>query len=327
MTGAARLGFLPILLLAVVAAMAVIEPKFVGLNNVLNILRNTSFLSIVACGEAFVLIAGGFDLSVGSVVALASVLGAKVMASGAAAYPDAPGLAIVLGVLAGLGGGLATGLFNGLCVAFLRINGFVVTLGTMSATLGVALILTNGIPVYGMPPGFVTGFGRAQWFHLPTAIYVAALVIGLGVFVQRRTLFGRYVFAIGGNVHAATVSGISTRGYLIATYMVSGLLAAATGMLLTAQVGSGQASFGGDRMMLQAIAAAVIGGVSLRGGIGRMEMVALGAAFLTILTNALNLLRVDSKLQLVCIGVIMVAAVAIDEWGRRGRTRLETAHA
>ena len=156
---------------------------------------------------------------------------------------------------------------------------------------------------------------------------MAALVVGLGVFVQRRTLFGRYVFAIGGNVHAATVSGVSTRGYLIATYMVSGLLAAATGMLLTAQVGSGQASFGGDRMMLQAIATAVIGGVSLRGGIGRMEMVALGAAFLTILTNALNLLRVDSKLQLVCIGVIMVAAVAIDEWGRREKTGLETAHA
>ncbi len=326
MTGAARRGFLPILLLAVVAAMAVIEPKFIGLNNVLNILRNASFLSIVACGEAFVLIAGGFDLSVGSVVALASVLGAKVMASCAIAYPGAPALAVALGVLAGLGGGLATGLINGLCVAFLRINGFVVTLGTMSATLGVALILTNGIPVYGMPSGFVSGFGRAQWFHLPTAIYVAALVVGLGVFVQRRTLFGRYVFAIGGNVHAATVSGVPTRGYLIATYMVSGLLAAATGLLLTAQVGSGQASFGGDRMMLQAIAAAVIGGVSLRGGIGKMEMVALGAAFLTILTNALNLLRVDSKLQLVCIGVIMVAAVAIDEWGRR-RTPLETAHA
>ena len=326
MTAVSRLGFLPVLLVLVVVAMAVIEPKFVGVNNVLNILRNASFLSIVACGEALVLIAGGFDLSVGAVVALASVLGAKIMAASAAMFPTQPWIAVALGIAAGLGGGLATGLVNGICVAFLRISGFVVTLGTMSATLGVALILTNGIPVYGMPRGFVTEFGRAQWFGLPTAVTIAVLVVGLAVFVQRRTLFGRYLFAIGGNPHAATVSGVSTRAYLIATYMVSGLLAAATGILLTAQVGSGQASFGGDRMMLQAIAAAVIGGVSLRGGIGRMEMVALGAAFLTILTNALNLLRVDSKLQLVCIGVIMIVAVAIDEFSR-GSTALEAASA
>ena len=276
---------------------------------------------MVAAGQALVLIAGGFDLSVGATVALASVVAAKAMASTAAAAPGQTALAITLGTLAGLGCGLVVGLINGLCVARLKITGFVVTLGTMSATLGVALIITNGIPVYGMPGPFVQDFGRAQWLELPSAVYVALATPIAMIFVQRHTLLGRYIYAIGGNPEAAIVSGVSIQVYQVSTYVISGVLAAATGLLLTAQVGSGQASFGGDRMMLQSIAAAVIGGVSLRGGIGRIEMVAISALFLTILTNALNLLRVDSRLQPVFIGFIMVAAVALDELSRRRKTR------
>jgi ribose transport system permease protein len=249
------------------------------------------------------------------------VVAAKVMAWTAAAAPGQTALAIAAGTLAGLGCGLVVGLVNGLCVARLKITGFVVTLGTMSATLGVALIITNGIPVYGMPIPFVQQFGRAQWLNLPSAVYVALAMIVVMIFVQRRTLLGRYIYAIGGNPEAAIVSGVSIQAYQVATYVISGILAAATGLLLTAQVGSGQANFGGDRMMLQSIAAAVIGGVSLRGGIGRIETVAVSALFLTILTNALNLLRVDSRLQPVFLGVIMVAAVALDELSRRRKTR------
>src|SRR5262249_31738763 len=244
-----------------------------------NILRNASFLAIVACGQALVIVAGGFDLSVGAVVALASVVMAKTMAATAHALPGQTALIIACGVAAGLGSGLAVGLINGLCVAKLKVSGFVVTLGTMSATAGVGLMITSGIPVYGMPDVFVKGFGRAQLFGLPTAVYIALAVILVMVFVQRRTLFGRYVYAIGGNVEAAIVSGVSIQRHVVGTYAVSGLLAALTGILLTAQVGSGQASFGGDRMMLQSIAAAVIGGVSLRGGIGRIEIVAVSALF------------------------------------------------
>jgi ribose transport system permease protein len=314
---AGAIGFLPVLLVAVVGLMSVIEPNFYGFINVLNILRNGSFLAVVACGQALVLIVGGFDLSVGATIALASVVTAKTMGWAASAFPGQNGVIIAMGVLAGLGSGMAVGLVNGLCVAFLKISGFIVTLGTMSATLGVALIVTNGIPVYGMPQPFVTDFGRAQWLDLPTAVYVALAAVAITVVVQRRTVFGRYIYAIGGNANAAIVSGVSIRMYLVFTYVVSGFLAAATGILLTAQVGSGQASFGGDRMMLQSIAAAVIGGVSLRGGVGRIEMVALSALFLTILTNALNLLRIDSRLQLVFLGFIMVAAVALDELSRR----------
>lgn len=314
---ARRIGFLPALLVAVVVAMSAIDPQFYGVGNILNILRNASFLAIVACGQALVIIAGGFDLSVGAVVALSSVVTAKAMAAASIAFPGNTAVIIATGVAAGLGCGVVVGLVNGLCVAKLKVSGFVVTLGTMSATAGVGLMITNGIPVYGMPDAFVKGFGRAQAFGLPTAVYIALAVVLAMIFVQRRTLFGRYVYAIGGNVDAAVVSGVSIQRHIIGTYVVSSVLAALTGILLTAQVGSGQASFGGDRIMLQSIAAVVIGGVSLRGGVGRVEIVTVSALFLIILGNALNLLHINSRLQPVFLGVIMVAAVALDELSRR----------
>lgn len=317
-----RIGFLPALLALLVIGMSVVDPQFYGVINILNILRNASLLAIVACGQALVIIAGGFDLSVGAVVALASVVTAKTMAATAIASPGNNTLSIASGIAAGLGCGIAVGLVNGICVAKLKVSGFVVTLGTMSATAGIGLMITNGIPVYGMPEIFVKGFGRAQALGLPTAVHVALIVLLVMVFAQRGTLFGRYVYAIGGNVDAAVVSGVSIQRHIVGTYVVSGALAALTGILLTAQVGSGQASFGGDRMMLQSIAAAVIGGVSLRGGVGRVEIVAISALFLTILGNALNLLHVDSRLQPVFLGSIMVAAVALDELGRRRKARV-----
>lgn len=317
-----RIGLLPILLLVLVLSMSLVAPQFYGPMNILNILRNTSFLTIVALGQAMVIIAGGFDLSVGAVVALASVVAAKVMGLAAGLLPGNDLAIIACGILAGLGSGVLVGLVNGLCVAKLRVSGFVVTLGTMSATAGLALMLTNGIPVYGMPDSFVQKLGRGVVLGLPVAVYIAAAVVAVLVFVQRRTLFGRYVYAIGGNAEAAVVSGVSIQRHMIGTYVLSGFLAAIVGILYTGLVGSGQASFGGDRMMLQSIAAAVIGGVSLRGGIGRLETVALSALFLTILGNALNLLQIDSRLQPVFLGLIMVAAVAADELGRRRKARV-----
>ncbi|MBO0903347.1 ABC transporter permease [Jiella sonneratiae] len=312
-----RIGLLPVLLLVVVAGTSLLSPYFLGWMNIVNILRMAAFLAIIACGQAMVIVAGGFDLSVGAVVALASVVTAKVMAALATSLGGPDILVVVLGVLAGLGSGFAVGLFNGLCVSRLKVSGFVVTLGTMSATAGIGLLLTNGIPVYGMPKSFIQNVGRLQFLGLPIAIYIALAIILAMAFVQRRTLFGRYVYAIGGNQEAAVVSGVPIRRHLVGTYVLSGVFAASVGILLTALVGSGQATLGGDAMMLQSIAAAVIGGVSLRGGIGRVEVVAVAALFLTILSNALNLLRIDSRLQPIFLGLIMVLAVALDEYSRR----------
>lgn len=313
----AAVGFLPVLLLAFIIALALFVPHFLALQNIFNVLRSSSYLVMLAAGQMLVLIVGGFDLSVGAVVALTSVVSATVMAELAGAF--APGVIIALGVAAGLGCGLAVGLVNGLCVALLRISPFMVTLGTMSIATGLALLLTNGIPVYGMPKPYVDEFGRGLWLQLPTAVYLAAIVVALVWVMQNFTRMGRYIYAIGGNLQAAIVSGVRTRTYLTLAYVISGLLASLSGLALTAQIGSGQAVINAQ-LTLESIAAAVIAGVSLKGGVGKVEMVALAAVFLLILTDAMDLLRIDPRIQTIFLGVIVVLAVAVDELARRRAT-------
>ena len=316
-------GVLPLLLCALILLLALFVPHFASLENVRNILRDSAFLMIVACGQMLVLIVGGFDLSVGAVVALSSVVSALLMAGLKEPLAGDPVLIAVIGVLAGLGSGLAVGLANGLCVAWLQISPFMVTLGTMSIAGGIAFLLTNGIPVYGMPAGYVQGFGRGLVLALPPAVYLAiAVVIALWI-VQNLTRGGRYIFAIGGNLEAAVVSGVRTKSYLVIVYALSAVLAALTGLALTAEIGSGQASMGAQ-LTLESIAASVIAGVSLRGGVGRVEMVALGAIFLLILTNAMDLLNIDTRLQTILVGIILVLAVAAEE--ARARRRLSAQH-
>ena len=314
--GYARVGFLPTVLIVLVVAMALFVPRFLSVQNVFNMLRSSSYLVILSAGQMLVLIVGGFDLSVGAVVPLASVVSAMTMVWAGGAVPGQTGLIIALGVLAGLGSGLLVGLLNGLCVAFLKVSAFIVTLGSMSIATGMALLLTNGIPVYGMPKAFVSGFGRGLWFQLPTAVYLAALVVAAVWFIQNFTKMGRYLYAIGGNLHAATVSGVRTKTYLVLAYAVCSILAAVTGLALTAEIGSGQAVINGQ-LTLESIAAAVIAGVSLKGGVGRVEMVTLAALFLLILTNAMDLLRIDPRIQTIFLGLIVVLAVAIEEMGKR----------
>jgi ribose transport system permease protein len=315
-------GLIPFLLVLVVVGMTLVEPRFYGLPNLFNILRNTSFLAIIACGQMLVMIVGGMDLSVGATAALASVVAAKVMASATQAYGFDPGTAIALGVVVSLGSAAAVGALNGLCSALLRVPSLIVTLGMLSIVSGITLMMTSGMPVYGLPQGFITDFGRALWWGVPAPAYVAVAVVAAVWLVQRKTVLGTYIYAIGGNPHAAIVSGISATFYVVLTFVLCALLASVTGLLITAQMGSGQTNLGGDRLMLLSIAAAVIGGTSLRGGIGRAEIVGLSALFLSTLTNALNLLRINSKKELVVLGVVVVAAVAIDSLGR-GKAAVE----
>jgi ribose transport system permease protein len=306
-----RLGLAPLLIVLLVLLFGLLEPRFFNRLNLINVLRNSSFLMIAATGQMLVLIVGGFDLSVGAVAALASVVAASAMTSLLVTMPDATLAVITLGVLAGLAAGAAIGLLNGACVAFLKVSPFMVTLGTLSIASGIALYHTTGIPVYGMPNAFTKDFGRALFLGLPATAYFAFAVVMLFWFVQNRTRLGRYIYAIGGNMQAARVSGVPTQVYLILTYVLCSLLAAGTGILLTARVGSGQATIG-ETLMLESIAAAVIGGVSLRGGVGRVEMVALAAIFLSIVTNGMNLIRIDSKIQTIVLGVVLILAVATE---------------
>jgi ribose transport system permease protein len=309
-------GFLPTMLVAFIILLAIFVPHFLALQNVFNVLRSSSYLVILAAGQMLVLIVGGFDLSVGAVVALTSVASAMVMAGLGPALPHEPGIVIALGVAAGIGCGLAVGLVNGLCVAFLRISPFMVTLGTMSIATGVALLLTNGIPVYGMPKAYVDDFGRGLWLELPTAVYLAIIVVALVWVMQNFTRMGRYIYAIGGNLQAAIVSGVRAKTYMILAYALSAMLASVSGLALTAQIGSGQAVINAQ-LTLESIAAAVIAGVSLKGGVGKVELVALAAVFLLILTDAMDLLRIDPLIQTIFLGVIVVLAVAVDELIKR----------
>jgi ribose transport system permease protein len=316
------IGLIPLLLVLIVFGMALAEPRFYGWPNVFNILRNTSFLAIMACGQMLVMIVGGMDLSVGATAALTSVVAAKVMSGATENYGLDPRAAIALGIIAGIGSAAGVGVLNGLCSALMRVPALIVTLGTLSIASGITFMMTSGIPVYGLPLPFVTDFGRALWWGVPAPAYVALAVVATVWLIQRKTVLGTYIYAIGGNSHAAMVSGIPATLYVILTFVFCAVLAGVTGLLITAQMGSGQTNLGGDRLMLLSIAAAVIGGTSLRGGIGRAEIVGLSALFLSTLTNALNLLRINSKKELVVLGIVVVAAVAIDSLGR-GKAAVE----
>jgi ribose transport system permease protein len=311
-----RIGFLPTMLVALVVLLALFVPRFLAVQNIFNVLRTSSYLVMVSAGQMLVLIVGGFDLSVGAVVALTSVVSASVMAGLKDSLPDQPGLIVLIGILCGLGSGLAVGLVNGLCVAFLRVSAFIVTLGTMSIATGLALLLTNGIPVYGMPKFYVDSFGRGLWLELPTAVYLTAAIVVAVWIMQNFTRVGRYIYAIGGNLQAATVSGVRTKTYLVLAYSLCSVLASISGLMLTAQIGSGQAVIN-SQLTLESIAAAVIAGVSLKGGVGRVEMVTLAAFFLLILTDAMDLLKIDPRIQSIFLGGIVVLAVAVEEMAKR----------
>ena len=313
-------GLLPILLVALFLFFGLYEPKFWRTANLINVLRNSSYLMIIASGQMVVLIVGGFDLSVGAVVALTSVAAALSMAELYATMPDAAYTVIVIGLVIGLAVGSMVGVVNGLTVAILKVNPFMVTLGTMSIAFGIALYTTTGVPVYGMPNEFTREFSRLRWFNLPVSIYLTAGILLVLWWVMNWTKLGRYIYAIGGNIHAARVSGIPTLYYIVVTYTICSFLAAVTGVLLTARVGSGEATLGAT-LMLESIAAAVIGGVSLRGGVGRIELVTLGALFLALVTNGMNLIRVDSKIQTIVIGVVLIVAVGLDRLKLSGGRR------
>lgn len=258
------------------------------------------------------LLTGGFDLSVGTILALTSVVGALVMASVYAAMPDAVWLAIFLGCLAGILAGTMIGVCNGVGVAFFGVSPFMMSLGMTSVGFGIALFLTGGIPVYGMPQAFGDIFGFGSLFGIHTPIYVAALIAILLYIFLYRTRFGRYFYAVGGNIKASELSGINTKSTLLWTYVLCAALTAVAGMLLTARLDTGEANIGAS-MPLQSIAACVIAGVSLRGGVGRLQSVILGALFIGLVQNGMNLARIESYLQTVVLGGLLIFAVIADQ--------------
>lgn len=313
-----RMGVLPFLLAAAIIIFSLLSEQFLTAQNLINLLRQSVYLVLVSLGQMLALVTGGFDLSVGTIIALTSVTSALAMAG---LGPEVqPLVAIAIGCLAGLGSALLVGLVNGAGIAYIGVSPFIMTLGMQSIGFGLALYLTGGVPVSGLPPEFGDTLGFGSLLGVPSPVLVT-VVVGLAMFVlMERTASGNHLLAVGGNVKAASLSGINTRRTLLLAYLGSALLASVAGLLLTARVGSGEANLGGS-VALESIAACVIAGVSLRGGIGRVENVVLGAIFITVAQNGMNLANVGAYLQMLVLGALLIFAVVADQLRHRLSTQ------
>jgi ribose transport system permease protein len=314
---ATAVGLVPIFLVVLGVVLFSIEPRFLSENNISNVLRNSSYLAIISAGQMLVMILGGIDLSVGVIVALSSVTTSIVMGRLMAYWPEQDAAVVTVACIAALGLSTLIGLINGVLVAYTKASAFMITLGTLSVAGGVAFYATSGIPIYGMPESFTKGFGRGELLGLAYPTYVAAALIALIALAQRHLNLGRHLYAIGGHGPAARSSGINVEALTIGAYACCSMLSGLAGILITARIGSGQANLGSE-FMLQSIGAAVLAGVSLRGGIGRAEMIALSSILLTVVANGMNLVRIDSKLQTIVFGVLLLVAILIDRRSRGG---------
>jgi ribose transport system permease protein len=307
-----NLGVLPILLVLALVIFTSMSGNFLMPNNLINVIRQSAFLIIVALGQMAVLLTGGFDLSVGTILALTSVVTALVMSYLATIMPESVYLIILIGCLAGLATGVVVGSVNGVGVSIFGVSPFIMTLGVSSIGFGISLYLTGGTPIYGMPDEFGTMIGFGTFLDVPFPIWVTLVLIGLSYLLINWTRLGRSFYAVGGNERAAQLSGIDTKRVKFLVYVLSAMLASIAGVLLTARLSSGEANIG-STMPLESIAACVIAGVSLRGGIGKVQNVILGGIFINLVQNGMNLARIDSYLQTVAIGVILIAAVIADQ--------------
>ncbi len=310
------IGVLPILLVIAIVLFSLMSDHFLSQANITNVLRQSSYLTIVALGQMVVMVTAGFDLSVGSILAVTSVTSALAMSSVAGGQPEAPWIAIAVGILVGFACGSAVGVVNGLGVSLLGVSPFIMTLGMASVGFCVALFLTSGTPVRGIPYEFADTFGSGLLLGLRAPVWVA-LVLAVSVYVLMTwTRIGRHFYAVGGNIKAAALSGISTRQTLFLAYTICAALTSIAGLLLTARMETGEANIG-TSMPLQSIAACVIAGVSLRGGTGRVPYVILGALFFGVVENGMNVSGVSSYLQIGVTGAILVFAAVADEFRQR----------
>jgi len=326
-TGAVRalflkVGVLPFFLVAALVIFSLVSSNFITVQNLTNVARQSVYLILVSLGQMIVLITGGFDLAVGAAIAITSVVGAIAMVALAAAMPEFAWAAILLGCLAGIGAALAIGCFNGIGVAQFGVSPFIMTLGVQSVFAGFGLFLTGGVPISRLPQDFGNVFGFGRLFGMPVPVIIAIVAIVAIWILMNRTRLGARLYAVGGNTKAAHLSGVDTKFVLFLAYVICALLASIAGLLLTARVESGETNLGGT-IALESIAACVIAGVSLRGGIGRVESVVLGAFFIVLIQNGMNIAQIGSYLQMVLLGCLLILAVIFDQFRYRmlvGRT-------
>ncbi|MFD0693715.1 ABC transporter permease [Paenibacillus sp. GCM10027628] len=296
-----QFGMLLILLIMMVV-MTFLSPTFLSSENLLNIVRQMTMNGIIAVGVTMIIITTGIDLSSGSVVALVAVVTAS------AAHPGQFPLALTIFI--GLGIGLMTGLINGFIIAKGRIASFIVTLGMMTAARGAALLYSGGRPIGNLSEPFQF-IGQGDLLGIPVPIIIFVVVCIVSSVLLNKTKFGNYVYAIGGNEQAAVIAGVNVDKFKILIYTYAGLLSGLAGIIVTSRIASGQPT-AGLNYELDAIAAAVIGGTSLSGGIGTIRGTVIGALIIAVMNNSLDLLNVSSYWQQIVKGLIIVTAVYFD---------------
>lgn len=298
---------LPLFILLLGIVFGSLNPNFFSWTNLTNVARQSSVLALVSIGQTFAIVSGGIDLSVGSLLAIVSVLGGMQLVA----------FGLVPGIIGGVLVATLAGAVSGALIAWTRIPPFIVTLGMLSLARGTAFVISGGLPVVGLPVDFqVIGAGNIGPLPVPGVI---AAVAFLGFhWVLRCTTFGRYVYAIGGNEGAALAAGIDVRRNKFLVYCLGGLCAGVAGIVITSRTLSGQPTVG-ETMELYAIAAVVIGGTRLGGGDGSLIRTLFGVVVIAVLGNGLNLINVSSYIQLMVIGVIIIVAVGFDLWRRERR--------
>ncbi|MDF2613343.1 MAG: rbsC [Clostridia bacterium] len=287
------------------AIVTIINPSFLSMSNILNVFRQTSINAIIAAGMTFIILTGGIDLSVGSVLGLAGAIAASMVTGGQN---------IVVVLLAAILIGAAIGAVSGIVISKGKVQAFIATLAMMTLARGYTLVYTDGKPIgveEAKSAEVFASIGSGYLFGIPIPIYITALVFIMSYYILKHTRFGRYVYAMGGNEEATKLSGINVDRVKIYVYALSGALAALAGIIVTARLSSAQPQ-AGSGYELDAIAAVVLGGTSLAGGIGSIFGTIVGALIIGILNNALNLMNVSSYYQLLAKGLVILIAVLLD---------------
>lgn len=297
--------FIFVIFIALVIVLTCLKPSFIQPGNLVNILKQASINGILAFGIMFVIIAGGFDMSVGSTVAFTGVLAAML---GQGQYP------LIVPLLVAMLAGLAVGVVNGVGVAVGDLPPFIMTLGTMTAVRGLALLISNGKPVIGISAEY-KAIAASSVLGVPMLAVFLVVVILICSFVLAKTVYGRRVYACGGNLLAARVSGINTTKIRISTFAIAGLLAGLSGFLMTSRVTIGQPN-AAESYEMDAITACVVGGVSMSGGVGKSWGVVVGCLLITVIANGLDIMGVSSHWQKIVKGAIIVLAVLLDIKGK-----------
>ena len=288
-------------LLIIVVTFSLLSPGFLTVPNLLNILQQSSINGIIALGMTLVIISGGIDLSVGPTAALSAVLGATLMVAG---------VPVPLAIMATLGVGALCGVFSGTLVAYAGLQPFIVTLGGLSLFRAMALIFTNGNPIFGIPMEF-RDFINSEIFGVPSPIVIVVTIAIILWVVMNKTPLGEYILAVGGNEEAARVAGVPVKRTKVTVFVISGVLASLASLILIGRLGAAEPTMG-NLWELDAIAAAAIGGASLMGGKGSVIGTLIGAIILGSLRNGLTLLNIQAFYQLLATGLIIIIAMLID---------------